>query len=100
MSDFRYNEKARQLDDALDADAAEYVAEKAAMKAKPEAESGIQRIAKGGTPLDEVRALIESGKQKAAQDLREHAVKQKLAALKAQPYVDVDEFINLAQKIG
>jgi beta-phosphoglucomutase-like phosphatase (HAD superfamily) len=100
MRDFRYDDTARTFDEALEADLLQLASEKAAKHegTEHEPESGIQRIAKGKTPLDEVRALIDASRQKsAAEEVAEHRVKEKLAELRDTPIKQVDEFLNRAK---
>lgn len=98
MSDFRYSDTARRLDDEL---VEEFKA--AGGKKEPEpthdGEHALDRIAKGKTPLDEVKALIDATTHKSAADeIREHGVRQKLAAIKSRGPEAVDSFLTLATK--
>lgn len=102
MREFRYDDKARTFDEELEKDLIQLQSEKQAAKDEPgDGESGIQRIARGKTPLDEVRALIDASKTKSAEDeVREHRVRQKLAALRDAEHVRIDSFINQAKSNG
>jgi hypothetical protein len=101
MREFRYDDTARTFDEELEKDLLQLQSEKAA-KHEPghsEEESGIQRIAKGKTPLDEVRALIDASRQKsAAEEVAEHRVRRKLAELRDRPRQQVDEFLEAAKR--
>lgn len=97
MPEFRYDNVARTFDEELEKEMLQLSSEKAA-KHQPEPESGIQRIAKGKTPLDEVKAIIDASRSKsAAQEVAEHRVRGKLAALRDGPREQVEQFINLAK---
>lgn len=105
MRDFRYDDKARTFDEELEKDLLQLQSEKQAKSEGSElthdAESGIQRIARGKTPLDEVRALIDASKTKSAEDeVKEHRVRQKLAAIRDAESERVDSFINQAKSNG
>ena len=103
MREHRYSDTARQLDDELGAELTAHQAEKSARaeaeKDKEEPGAGLDRIAKGKTPLDEVRALIDSSRHKSAEEeLREHAVRQKLAAARDRGPKAVAEFLEAAKR--
>ena len=91
--DFRYNDTALKLEEEL----AEI---KSAEKAIPAPEeSGILRIAKGKTPLDEVRALIDSSKQKSAgAEISEYRVRAKLAGIRDAGPRAVESFLAKANR--
>lgn len=100
MREHRYTETAQQLDDELNAELTTHQAEKSA-KADSEKETpgaGLDRIAKGKTPLDEVRAIIDASRHKSAEEeLREHGVRQKLAAAKTRGPRLIEDFITAAK---
>jgi hypothetical protein len=99
MSEFRYDNIARTFDDELEKEMFQLELEKAA-KHQLEPESGIQRIAAGKTPLDEVKALIEASRSKnIMQEVAEHQVRKKLAAIRDRPREQVEQFLNLAKNV-
>lgn len=85
----RYLRTAHEFDEALVEELAEHQTLKAAEKAEKPADNAILRIAREKSPLDEVKALIESTKTKSAEEeLREYRVQQKLAAMKDPGKID------------
>jgi hypothetical protein len=94
----RYLKAAHEFDEALTEDLVELETLKAAEKAaEPDKGNAVLRIAREKSPLDEVKAIIESTKTKSAEeDLREYRVRQKLAALKTPDASVIDDFLTAA----
>lgn len=92
----RYLKAAHEFDEALTEDLVELETLKAAEKAaEPDKGNAVLRIAREKSPLDEVKAIIESTKTKSAEeDLREYRVRQKLAAMRTGSQELVKQFID------
>jgi hypothetical protein len=98
VNEFRYSKNARELDDALVTELTQHRAE-AAERAEDEKQAneycGLDHIAKGGTPLDQVKAIIESKKAKPAKKmLEEHAVGKKMAEMLVRGPGLIDTFLG------
>lgn len=79
---FRYHAAQKDFDAELSTMLDQHTIEKMATDEVPEPDSGIKRIAEKKTPLDEVQEAIAASRRKsAAEEIREHDVRRKLAAL-------------------
>lgn len=98
-TDFRYNDRAQKLDDDLVAELVAHRDAKTAeeMEAKTERDivraGGLEQIA-GGTPLDQVKAIIEKKKRPAATLLKEHEAGKKMAEMASRGSRAVDNFLG------
>lgn len=99
MREFRYNDVARSFEEELEAEMLQHSKEKQAKKdGGGEERSALQRIAEDKSPLDEVRALIDSSRHKSAgEEIAEHRVRQKLAGIRDQERASIDTFITQAK---
>lgn len=99
MTDFRYNAKARDLEDSLLEELEAHAAEKAAEDAASHhpQPSGLKRIADGKTPLEEVKAIIEAKRKTAAEVLRDHVIKGELVKRANKGRVLVEGFLRSTQ---
>jgi hypothetical protein len=92
----RYDDKAYRFDEELGDDLSRLAAEKVAEKPT---ESGLDRIAKKKTPLDEVKAIIDASSAKSAEDaVKEHRVRSKLAEIRSRGPRRLDEFLSAVKK--
>lgn len=99
-TDFRYSDNAQKLDDDLVAELTAHRDAKTAeeMEAKTERDivraGGLEQIA-GGTPLDQVKAIIEKKKKRpAATLLKEHEAGKKMAEMASRGSRAVDNFLG------
>lgn len=82
MRDFRYHATQKDFDAELSTMLDQHEAEKQSSDEVPEPDHGIKRIAEKKTPLDEVQEAIAASRRKsAAEEIREHEVRRKLASL-------------------
>lgn len=99
MAEFRYDSKARQFDDELAEDIlasrklAESREEERLASLKAERKGGLDAII-DGTPLDQVKAVIEAKKRPAAIVLKEHEVGKKMAAMIGDREAALDRFLG------
>jgi hypothetical protein len=99
MRDFRYDDSARRFDEELTEEimssrkAAEAKEEERRASLKAERRGGLDAIA-DGTPLDQVKAVIEAKKRPAAVVLKEHEVGKKMAAMIGDREAAVDRFLG------
>lgn len=99
MTDFRYAENAQKLEEELLTELTEHSKERGALESEKQSATedrrsgGLDRIAKGETPLDAVRSIIESQK-KSPQIMREHGVSKKLAQMARRGRDTVEQFLE------
>jgi len=99
MTNFRYSRHAQDLDIAL---VEELDAHVEAKQATDEAsvthdkdDTGLSRVARGGSVLDEVQSIIAAKQAKApAAELAEYRVKKKLSALRTRDQDVVQDFLR------
>lgn len=93
---YRYNNTAREFDEQLSGFLTELEGENAIKEAvEREPADGLQRIVTGKTPLEEVRAIIESkAKKSASQELLEYGIRKDLRKLAASGREAVDSFLK------
>lgn len=98
MREFRYDHTARCFDEDLEKDLVAHEAEKTAKREAATEPNALRRMAEEKSPLDEVRDLIDSSRHKAAEDeIREHGVRKKLAAIRDGERASIDTFITQAK---
>jgi hypothetical protein len=101
MREFRYHHNARALDEELSEDlsgaAREGAVKAAEQHSKSQQGGGLERIAKGLTPLEEVKAILEVAKKKTAEQvLLEHDVRDALRQIVEREQASVDAFLEPA----
>ena len=106
MNDHRYMDDAHAFDESLVEILSEAARESAVKEAEAEsarkdkAGGGLQRIAEGRTPLDEVKAILEKQQGKtAAQEIREYEVRRELRKVASRPKDIVDGFLENAKGV-
>lgn len=97
--EFRYDNTARTFDEQLVEDMKEHRKEAEAHKeereaAKAEARKGGLDAIIEGTPLEQVRRVIDAKKRPAEAVLREHEVGKKMAAMAAERGSSLDRFLT------
>lgn len=97
---YRYNEHRHKLDEDLMNDLREASVEAEAKVAASgrDVEPGSLDNVINGTPLDQVRAVIERKKRPAEIALRNHAIGQKMAGMVAERGRRIDAFFNTAKE--
>jgi hypothetical protein len=97
--DHRYLEAAHRFDDELVADLTAHVeeqgqrAEEKRSSTEEERRGGLDAVVKG-TPLDQVKAIIEKKKRPSEQLLKEHEVGKKMAGMSVRGIRTVEGFLG------
>lgn len=93
---YRYNNTAHEFDEQLSGFLTELEGERVIKEAvEKEPDDSLQRIVTGKTPLEEVRAIIESKtKKSAAEEIEEHGVRLELRKLAQESHDRIDNFLE------
>lgn len=94
---YRYNNTAHEFDEQLSGFLTELEGERVIKEAvEKEPDDSLQRIVTGKTPLEEVRAIIESKtKKSAAEEIEEHGVRLELRKVATRSREAVDSFLAM-----
>jgi hypothetical protein len=98
MNDFRYNDHAQALEEALVTELTEHReardADEAIRAESRQKESGMDFVAGGRSPREVVEEIIQGKREQAEEKIREHEAGKKMAAMAREGENRIDAFLK------